>query len=68
MKVIDNGIFVGQKITCATCRCVFEIEAGDSPDEAGTVHGSELVRIAFFSCPQCGHDNELRSNNIVEAA
>lgn len=54
VKVITNGVFVGRRLTCPVCGCVFEIQAGDNPSETLLADTADnRILAVYFRCPQC---------------
>lgn len=60
MKLIKPGAsnewWVGRKFTCAYCRAVMELEAGDA---VKTYTSDEIGLSAFFNCGQCNAENRI---------
>jgi hypothetical protein len=60
VKVIHNGNYVGTQLQCILCKCVYEIQSGDSPDDLmRIVLKDKTVYRAWFECPQCWNLNVM---------
>lgn len=57
MKVVNNGSLVGRVLTCFECKCEFEIESDDTPDD---VQDFDTGLYAVFECPQCRNPCTVR--------
>jgi hypothetical protein len=60
VKVIQNGNYVGTQLECILCKCVYEIQSGDSPDDLMRIERADktIFRV-WFECPQCHNLNVM---------
>lgn len=68
-KVIEHGCYVGKRLRCFVCGCVFEIEAGDSPGDTLLAGGGDNRIVAiYFSCPECNNLVAFTESHLVEVS